>query len=394
MNRERGRSPIGLLRDSGLIVLAGALLLVIAMAGFVGLRSPPTVSAHDAKFYLDCPQTWVREGESVDVFMVRESDHQHNVGYFAYWYTDEGTAHGVFDFVEEDGVHQYTTSEEKDANRMRHTVQTKDGLVLEREESFIVRFGGPEYAVDMDDPARDNQCEISIIDDDLKITSVEMVSSPSIGDTYGLGETIQFAANFSHEVEVQGPVLMGMWISGTWRGAAYQSGSGSNRLVFGYEVQPDDFDGDGISVHDGYVDPDGTRHGIGGRGVIAEPGSGAQASPWYAGIWDQAGHKVDGSRAPRPTWLLIQNPADGHTYWAGEEIQFWVRFSAPVRALNTPHASLWFDGTGESQWRGARYQSGSGTNELMFSYLVKPGDIDTNGSSSGPRGNRATARVR
>ena len=220
---------------------------------------------------------------------------------------------------------------------------------------------------------------VALADGDPQITGIETVSTPSLDKTYGLGETIEFAVDFSQEVEVHGYVVMGLWIGDKWRGAKYQRGSGSDQLIFGYEVQPDDSDSDGFKVHDGYVDGDGTRHGIGGSGVIIEPKEGAQASPWYDGIDDQASHKVDGSRVPRPVEHSLNKPADGETFRAGEKVVLDLVFSAPVRVLNTPYASLWFDGIGGSQWKGAKYESGSGTDTFRFSYEVQPGDLDTDG---------------
>ena len=373
------RTRTGTFSRSTLTVVVAALALVLSAVWFGSLRSPPAAFADGAKFYLECPQAWVREGESVDVFLLRQTSHQHEVGFSAYWHTEEGTAYGLFDFVTQDGAHQEATDEEIVANRVRHTVRTMDGIVLESDELFTVSFTPVENVVDSNDPERDNKCEITIIDDDLRVNSIEMVSVPSIGDTYGLGETIEFAANFSHNVEVRGHVVMGLWVGGKWRGATYRRGSGSDRLVFGYEVQPDDADGDGIWVHAGYVEGNGTRHGIGGSGVIIEPNSGAQAAPWYGGSADQPSHKVDGSQVPKPIEYCLKKPADEQTFRAGERIVLELTFSAPVRALDTPFASLWFDGTGESQWKGARYESGSGTSTLSFSYEVQPGDLDTDG---------------
>ena len=100
----------------------------------------------------------------------------------------------------------------------------------------------------------------------------------------------------------------------------------------------------------------------------------------YEGIPNQPGHKVDGSRVPMPVKLsLVCRTANGDTFRAGEKIVLDVVFSAPVRALNNPQASLWFDGAGESVWRGTKYVSGSGTSTLRFAYEVQPGDRDAEG---------------
>ena len=386
MKQEGGRSLYQMITASRLTAFAAALAVLIALAAFGSLQSPRPAFADDAKFYLDCPQNQVREGESVDVFLVRQTSHQHDVGFHAYWHTEADTVHSLFDLHSQDNERQDATSEEIASNRMRHTVKTRQDQALEREEYFTVSFTPLANVVDPDDPELDNQCQIAIVDDDLSITGIEMVSSPSLWGAYGLGETIEFATTFSHQVEVQGGVAMGLWIGEDWRGATYLSGSGSDRLVFGYEVQPDDFDGDGVSVHSGYVEDDGTRHGIGGSGVIIEPDSGAQASPWYEGLWQQSAHEVKGSRAPRPMRAEFDYPDDKVIFLAGEKILLAIQFSAPVRALNYPLASFWFDGTGESQWKGAKYESGSGTDTLKFSYLVQPGDLDNDGLMLGGKG--------
>ena len=93
------------------------------------------------------------------------------------------------------------------------------------------------------------------MDDDPHVTGIEMVSYPAQENTYGLGEIIEFAATFNHPVDVHGYVLMGFFMGGEWKGAEYQRGT--DTLVFGYTVQPEDRDNTGISVHDGYVDSDG-----------------------------------------------------------------------------------------------------------------------------------------
>ncbi len=79
-------------------------LFFAAVVGFIGLVAflqPKPVSADAAKYYLDCPTTEVREGESVDVFLVRVTNHQHVVNFGAYWHTDAGTA-GTDDYVHQD----------------------------------------------------------------------------------------------------------------------------------------------------------------------------------------------------------------------------------------------------------------------------------------------------
>ena len=113
--------------------------------------------------------------------------------------------------------------------------------------------------MDLNDPARDNKCEITIIDDDPNITEVEVTLSPAKDDTYGVGETIEICATFSTAVDVGGTPSLGLWV-GNWQAANYLRGSGANTLVFGYTVKSEDRDDNGISMDGGYQDSNGTWH--------------------------------------------------------------------------------------------------------------------------------------
>ena len=71
------------------IIVVAAILGII---GLMALQETTPVFADRAKFYLDCPTTQVREGESVDVFLVQVTNHQHSENFGAKWHTDAGTA--------------------------------------------------------------------------------------------------------------------------------------------------------------------------------------------------------------------------------------------------------------------------------------------------------------
>ena len=57
------------------------LLAALAAAAMIGLvitiRYAAPAYADESKLYLDCPTTEVREGDSVDVFLVRVTNHDH-----------------------------------------------------------------------------------------------------------------------------------------------------------------------------------------------------------------------------------------------------------------------------------------------------------------------------
>ena len=382
-------------RMFALIVTVLAALMGAALAGSVGVHGPPPVAAQEmdgskSQFYLECPTETVLEGESFEVYLVRQPDPPYeHLKFGAWWHTDAGYA-DENDYVALPGESEYiqwSTDPETQANRQARTVYTIDDDEVEGDEHFWVRFTPTDNVSDPNHPSRDEKCRISIRDDDRHVTKIEMVSEPARGDTYGLGETIEFSATFNNPVDVDGYVVMGFWMGGQWRGGLYQRGAGTDTLVFAYTVKPEDRDVDGIKVHDGYIDQDGRRHGFGGSGDIFIHGmpqfesvGGFPVNKLYKGIPNQPGHKVDGSQAPRAIKKFLESsPFDGETYRIGEEIVLELTFSAPVRALHTPHASLWFDGTGESQWRGAKYVAGSGTDTLRFVYEVRPGDLDNDG---------------
>ena len=74
---------------------------------------------------------------------------------------------------------------------------------------------------------------------------------------------------------------------------------------------------------------------------------------------------------------VSSSPAAGAVYKSGETIAITVTFNAAVTVTGTPRFA--FDLGGET--RHAAYASGSGTKELVFSYIVAGGDADSDGIS-------------
>ena len=69
-----------------------------------------------------------------------------------------------------------------------------------------------------------------------------ITSSPLIESTYRLHESIEVTATFDEAVTLSGRVLATLWIGGGSRGAVYDRGSGTRRLVFRYVVRGGDVD--------------------------------------------------------------------------------------------------------------------------------------------------------
>ena len=66
---------------------------------------------------------------------------------------------------------------------------------------------------------------------------------------------------------------MGTRVGERWRGATYRSGTGTDKLIFGYQVKSEDRDEDGFRVNPGYQDSDGVFHRLGGSGSIKLQGT-------------------------------------------------------------------------------------------------------------------------
>ena len=288
-----------------------------------------------------------------------------------------------------DYVHQNTTSfvwstdAERRANRVKRTFETRDDSLVEGNETFTARFSPTSNVVDRDDPDRDEKCEITIIDDDPNITSVEVTSDPGgPDDTYGVDETIEISATFSTSVDVDGNPRLGLRVGDNWRPADYLRGSGSDTLVFGYQVKAEDEDDDGISMGGGYQDSAGRWHNFGNHTAITAVDTDTVAYRVYSGIDDQSGHKVDGTVLPGVTGIEItSSPASGDTYGVGETIVVDLTFTAPVDVSGNVLLNGRLEG--DNPWRGIRYSEGSGTETLVFNYTVESRDRDHDGIKVG-----------
>ncbi len=361
-------------------VLALSALIALGWAG--GLFEPQPVAADDATYYLDCPTTEVREGENVDVFLVRVTNHKHTTKYWANWYTDAGTADET-DYVHQSSGQVWTTDAEAAADRDRRVFRTRSDNQLEEDETFTARFGPDDDIVDLNDPDWDNKCEITILDDDPNIRRVEVTSEPAReSNTYGVGEVIEISATFSNRVEVAegGNPRLGLRVGDDWKQAQYLRGSDSRVLVFGYTVKADDVDTDGIRMPGGYQDSEDRWHNFPGYDAITHHSSDRVVYRAYKGFDDDENHKVDGSLAPLATNVEItSSPETGDTYRFGETVEVSMTFNTALDVEGSRYINLWSGPDGDTVWRAGTYNRGSGTNTLVFAYDVRSRDLDPDG---------------
>ena len=206
--------------------------------------------------------------------------------------------------------------------------------------------------------------------DDVDITSTPVLET----DTYGVGERIEVSVTFSEAVNATSDTDF-VLSTGRKQRMPLVDGSGTTTLVFGYIVQSDDEDDDGVFIGKEEVTLVGDRDGNAQAGEITSVATGEPAFIDHASK-SNADHKIDGSRSIVSVEVTSTPQLETDTYGAGETILFTVTFTAEVDVAGTPVLELVFDG---SEVRQAGLVSDDGTAELVFGYTVVSGDSDTTG---------------
>ena len=182
--------------------------------------------------------------------------------------------------------------------------------------------------------ANQAQYPVTILDNDAGVLDVDVTSTPRLTssgattpDTYGEGEDIEVTVEFSTEVTVTGTPTFTIDVGGTDRTASYDSGSGSDALVFRYTVVAADADTDGISwAANALALAGGTITGPGGSTDNAELEHDARSA--------EAAHKVDGSMStcPAPDFgtrrqIWTGEVTVGASTLAGSDVVFYRGFT-------------------------------------------------------------------
>lgn len=194
--------------------------------------------------------------------------------------------------------------------------------------------------------------------------TISQVGKPANG-TYPANKRLDFRIFFDEPVNVSGgtPSLL-IRVGNQLHEARYLWGSGGNYLVFGYRLQSGEVDNDGIEV----------LNVILLNGATIRDSAGNDASLSFTAPSTNGIH-VD---AVPPRIEEIQVPQNGE-YTKDKPLNFTVRFSKPVFVNfangHKPFLRLLIGG----RIRQAEYVSGSGTNQLVFRYVVQEEDQDIDG---------------
>ena len=197
------------------------------------------------------------------------------------------------------------------------------------------------------------------------IERIEVVSTPRLSskgttnrDTYGEGETIRIEVRFDQPVVVEGEPTFALEVGNPCRAvceADYESGSGTDTLVFAYLVLEVDIDRNGIAIRGNpieVVSGDSIRNAADQEAHLSSKGKGTQR-----------GHKVDGSRAAG-SHLSVE---DAEAHEADGAMEFTVRLEPHGLGIVTVDYAT-ADGSGDTgAVAGEDYTETSGT--LRFNPL-------------------------
>ena len=266
---------------------------------------------------INCLETQVEEGKDfrLEVQKKYKSEWPHET-MRVFWYTEEITA-DESDYERLYAERQSSNGYQSKHGRMGRDFHTLDDVYPKADETFRVRFNNSV------DKGTDGRCVITIKDDDgVGIYNLEVTSEPTSGNdetplAYTVGDVIEFTARFTGDVTDVNPDTgeqadyAGLYIQvgENRRIATLIRGEGTDRLVFGYTVQEDDQDADGISVEDGgpgtglYYNAD-NRDG----GLWAVYTDGGRINRIFHGLDEDPDHVVAQVEIEEPT--IIQPPTE------------------------------------------------------------------------------------
>ena len=261
IGRRAVATPPGVLRNL-------AVLLVVAVcSAWLGVDS-----AH-ADFTLRCydwrdrapyaARVYVSEGDNFVINVLWDGHSALNT-WAVEWNTQRGaggTATSDTDYEPRDDYRQT----KRTSGDMNHTFSTIEDDRYEGDETYEAGYSiaSGSGGHDLD---RHEYCSITIEDDDdLKVDSAWFNSTPADGHTYRAGEWIEIAAKFNGRAAVEGNIFVAFLFHSSKgfqsRQVDYRRGSGTNTLVFGYQVDVRDRNVD-YEVEPTYIQGNGRLYGV------------------------------------------------------------------------------------------------------------------------------------
>jgi len=182
--------------------------------------------------------------------------------------------------------------------------------------------------------------------------------------TYASGEKLSFGVTFSEPMAVTGQPYLDLKVNGVARRAVYDSGAGTNQLVFSYTVAV------GETAAAGKVVATGRSIQVPAGAAVNDRTENAALSLAYTPP-GTSGVKVDGVV---PVAASVTAPV-AKTYRAGQPLVFKVNYSRAVYVNGTPQLMVSIG----TNVKPATYIGGTGTTALSFRYMVEPGDLSVQG---------------
>lgn len=199
---------------------------------------------------------------------------------------------------------------------------------------------------------------------DAVAPTVTSVSVPA-NATYGSGQNLVFTVNFNEPVTVSGGTpSISLVIGVTTVQATYTGGSGTNALTFSYSLLDGQSDANGITVGALSLNGGTMTDTAGNTSVLTLNNTG-----------NTTGVLVD---AIAPVINTVDVPADS-TYKSADQLNFTVHYNENVTVTGTPYLPVTIGSTPVH----ASYVSGTGTQNLVFRYIIQAGDSDTDGIVAG-----------
>ena len=317
-SRRPHRSRIWTTRKHLSLMALAAIFALVALLGAISqphgtVSAAPLAVGNEPWLEMNCLQTVVEEGDDFRLQVEKKFDSEwpHKT-IKVWWYTHPITADET-DYERLYQERQLSNGYQSRHGRMGRTFHTLEDDYPEIAETFRVEF------LNGVSKGHDGECIITITDDDgVGIHDLEITSAPhQLTDAqgqqqvgYAVGDVIEITAHFTGDVTTVNPETgeqsdyagIHLFVGNNRRLASFLRSYGSDALVFGYTVRPEDADADGISIEKGGLPligltpkaATGFHYDRQHRDIGIWPASSNHdtINPMYHGLDDDPGHRV------------------------------------------------------------------------------------------------------